>query len=221
MGHWQPLSTPAGTLHAWREDPEGPPRGAVVVVQEIFGVTDHIRAVCARLAAAGFVALAPAFFDPLAPGSVLPYDDAGTARGRALVEQLGMERALVITAAAAESLRAQGLAVGIAGFCWGGTVALLGNTRLGLPAVSFYGARNVQYLDEPARAPLMFHFGAEDPLIPPDALDAHRRKQPRALVHVYPEAGHAFLREPEPPWRPQAAALAWRRTLEFFEEHLQ
>lgn len=221
MGHWQSLSTRSGPLQAWRETPPDTPHGAVVVVQEIFGVTDHIRAVCAQLAAAGFVALAPAFFDRLAPGTVLPYDAPGTARGRDLVAQLGMEEAVAITAAAAESLRTEGLAVGVVGFCWGGTVAFLAATRLGLPAVSYYGARNVQYLDEPTRAPLMFHFGALDAHIPPEAVEAHRRQQPQAQVFVYADADHAFNRAPDPPYQPEAAALAWRRTLAFFEEHLR
>lgn len=221
MGHWQALPTSSGPLQAWREDPEGTPHGAVVVVQEIFGVTDHIRTVCAQLAAAGFVALAPAFFDRLEPGTVLPYDAEGTARGRELVARLGLEEALAVASAAAETLRGQGLAVGVVGFCWGGTVALLAATRLGLPAVSYYGARNVQYLDEPARAPLMFHFGALDAHIPPEAIEAHRRKQPQAQVFVYPEADHAFNRAPDPPYQPEAAALAWRRTLAFFTEHLR
>lgn len=221
MGHWQPLPTPSGPIEAWREEPAGPSRGAVVVVQEIFGVTDHIRAVCAQLAAAGFVALAPAFFDRFEPRTVLPYDAEGTARGRELVAQLGMESAVAITAAAAEALQAEGLRVGVVGFCWGGSVALLAATRLGLPAVSYYGARNVQYLDEPARAPLLFHFGALDAHIPPEAIEAHRRKQPQAQVFVYAGADHAFHRAPEPPYHPEASALAWRRTLSFFTEHLR
>ncbi|TCT24406.1 dienelactone hydrolase family protein [Thermomonas haemolytica] len=221
MGHWQALPTSSGPLQAWREDPQGTPRGAIVVVQEIFGITDHIRAVCAQLAEAGFVALAPAFFDRFEPRTVLPYDAEGTARGRELVAQLGMESAVAITAAAAEALQAEGLRVGVVGFCWGGSVALLAATRLGLPAVSYYGARNVQYLDEPARAPLLFHFGALDAHIPPEAIEAHRRKQPQAQVFVYAGADHAFHRAPEPPYHPEASALAWRRTLSFFTEHLR
>lgn len=221
MGHWQALPTSSGPLQAWREDPLGTPYGAVVVVQEIFGITDHIRAVCAQLAEAGFVALAPAYFDRFEPGTVLPYDAEGTARGRELVAQLGMESAVAITAAAAEALQAEGLRVGVVGFCWGGSVALLAATRLGLPAVSYYGARNVQYLDEPARAPLLFHFGALDAHIPPGAIEAHRRKQPQAQVFVYAGADHAFHRAPEPPYHPEASALAWRRTLSFFTEHLR
>lgn len=221
MGEWQTLFTPCGALQAWLARPEGESRGAVVVVQEIFGVTAHIRAVCERLAEAGFTALAPAFFDLIEPGTELAYDADGTRRGRELVDKLGLDCALDVVDEAARTLHGQGLAVGVVGFCWGGSVAFLSATRLGLPAVSYYGARNVGFLDEPARAPLMFHFGGLDASIPPDAVEAHRRKQPQAQVFAYDDAGHAFNRDPEPPYQPEAAALAWRRTLAFFTEHLR
>lgn len=221
MGEWQTLFTPCGTVQAWLARPDGESHGAVVVVQEIFGVTAHIRSVCERLAEAGFTALAPAFFDLIEPGVELPYDDTGTQRGRELITQLGLDCAVDVVEAAAQMLRAQGLAVGVVGFCWGGTVAFLADTRLGLPAVSYYGARNLGFLDDPARAPLMFHFGSLDPHIPPEAVEAHRRRQPQAQVFAYDDADHAFNRDPEPPYRPEAAALAWRRTLAFFTEHLR
>lgn len=221
MGEWQTLFTPRGAVQAWLARPDGDSRGAVVVVQEIFGVTAHIRSVCERLAEAGLTALAPAFFDLVETGVELPYDADGTQRGRELVGHIGLDSALEVVDEAARTLRSQGLAVGVVGFCWGGSVAFLSATRLGLPAVSYYGARNVAFLDEPARAPLMFHFGALDAHIPPDAVDAHRQKQPQAQVFVYADADHAFNRDPEPPWQPDAAALAWRRTLEFFTEHLR
>ncbi len=221
MGDWQTLFTPCGAVQAWLARPDGQPRGAVVVVQEIFGVTAHIRSVCERLADAGFTALAPAFFDLVEPGVELPYDTAGMQRGRDLANRVGLDCAVDVVDAAALALRGQGQAVGVVGFCWGGTVAFLANTRLGLPASSYYGARNLPFLDEPARAPLMFHFGALDPHIPADAVAAHRAQQPQAQTFVYPNADHAFNRDPDPPWQPEAAALAWRRTLDFFTEHLR
>ena len=220
MGQWQTLYTPCGNVQAWRATPAGQPRGGIVVVQEIFGITAHIRAVCARLADAGFVALAPACFDLIEPDIQLPYDHDGAARGKALVNQLGLDCAVDVTEAAADSLAQQGLKVGVIGFCWGGTVAFLANTRLGLPAVSYYGARNLPFLDEPAKAPLLFHFGGLDPSIPPDTVAAHRAKQPQADVHVYAQADHAFNRDPDPPYHPEAAALAWQRSLDFLAEHL-
>ena len=220
MGEWRELATPRGTVQAWLARPEQAPRGAVVVVQEIFGVTAHVRAVAGRFAAAGYLAMAPAFFDLVEPGVELAYDQAGMERGRALIGELGLDRALEVVDAAARALRAEGGPVGVVGFCWGGTVAFLSATRLGLPAVSYYGARNVQFLDEQARAALMFHFGGHDRSIPPEAIAAHREKQPQAQVFVYADADHAFNRDPDPPYEPASAALAWRRTLDFLAEHL-
>jgi carboxymethylenebutenolidase len=116
----------------------------------------------------------------------------------------------------------EGLRVGAVGFCWGGSLAFLCATRLSLPAVGYYGARSVPYLDEKAGAALMFHFGAEDPSIPPDVVEQHRQKQPQARVHVYEGAGHAFNRDVDPNAYHEAAAKpAWERTLQFFEEQLR
>jgi carboxymethylenebutenolidase len=221
MGRDIAFDTPAGSIGGWRADPVEAPRGALVVVQEIFGVNAHIRGVVDRYAAEGYVALAPAYFDVVERGVELGYDAAGVARGKALADAVGLERATSITGAAASLLQAGGLKVGIVGFCWGGTVALLGNTRLGLPASSYYGARNVQYLDEPLRAPIQFHFGDADPSIPPEAIAAHRARQPGAEVHVYQGAGHAFNREIDPAHYDGAAArLAHQRTMELFARAL-
>lgn len=220
MGQWTELDTPHGRIGAWRADAASPTGRAVVVIQEIFGVNAHIRDVADRFAAAGLTALAPCVLDSVEPGVELDYDEAGIARGRALVAELGFERAVDAVGAAAETLRREGLAVGAVGFCWGGTVAFLANTRLGLPAVSYYGGRSVPFLDEPARAPLLFHFGERDPIIPPEHRELHRRKQPQAEFHVYP-AGHGFHCDRRGDFDPESAALAWTRTLEFFARHLR
>jgi carboxymethylenebutenolidase len=222
MGHDIALETSAGTVAAWRADPVGAPRGGLVVVQEIFGVNAHMRSVADRYAAEGYVALAPAYFDPVEHGVELGYDQAGMARGKELVTQLGFDRAIAITTAAASLLQGEGLKVGIVGFCWGGTVALLGNLRSGLPAVSYYGARNVAFLDEPLRAPMMFHFGERDPSIPAEAVEQHRKKMPQAQVFTYP-AGHAFNRDDpsSDAFEPESAHLAHARTMAFFEQALR
>lgn len=222
MAHWTELDTPHGPVRAWRDEPGGPSHGAVIVLQEIFGANAHIRDVAGRFAAAGFVALAPALYDPVAPGIELPYDEAGTARGVALRNELGFDRAIDIVAVAAETLHAEGLRAGAVGFCWGGSVAFLANTRLGLPAVSYYGARTVPFLDEPLRAPMMFHFGSADHSIPEDAVAQHRQKQPAATIHVYEGAGHAFNRDVDNHvFDPHAADVAWRRTIDFLQENLR
>ena len=225
MGEWMPLTTPAGPVQAWLAQPHGlqagaPPLGAVVVVQEIFGVNPHIRRVADRFAQAGFIAMAPALFDPVRPEVELGYDDAGTALGRELAAELGFERAVQVVSAAARWLRESGHRVGVVGFCWGGTVAMLANTRQGLPSVTYYGGRSVPFLGEPARAPMLFHFGERDRLIPPEDVQRHRDHHPDAIINTYP-AGHGFNCDERHDFAPESAALAWDRTTAFLSEHLR
>lgn len=221
MSRWIELDSANGPVRAWRATPAGAPRGGVVVLQEIFGVNAHIRQVAGRFAAEGFVALAPALYDPVERDVELAYDAAGVQRGRDLRERLGFDRAIDGVAAAARALQAEGLRVGAVGFCWGGSVAFLANTRLGLPAVSYYGARTVPFLDEPARAPMLFHFGERDDTTPPQDIALHREKQPGAQLYTYP-AGHAFNRDVDPAvHEPGSARLAWQRTLAFLGEQLR
>ncbi|HEX5307445.1 MAG TPA: dienelactone hydrolase family protein, partial [Dyella sp.] len=144
----QPINVPTGgtqCIGGYLARAEGKPKGGVVVIQEIFGVTAHIRDVADRFAAAGYTAIAPAFFDHLESGLELPYDDSGMQRGKALVTELGLERAVEDVASAAEAIASAGR-IGAVGYCWGGTVALLAALRLGLPSVSYYGARNLPFL---------------------------------------------------------------------------
>ena len=220
MGDWIQLDTAAGPVRAWRASPRAPARGAVVVLQEIFGVNPHIRSVADGFADEGYLALAPALFDPVEAGVELGYDQAGTELGVVLRNAVGFERAVQVVDAAATLLHRGGLRVAVVGYCWGGSVAFLANTRLGLPAVSYYGARTTPFLDEAARAPMLFHFGADDASIPAEAIALHRERQPSAQVYVYAGAGHAFNRQTDPAHHdPGNAALARTRTLAFLAEH--
>lgn len=205
-------------ISAYLAQPEGTPKGGIVVIQEIFGVTEHIRRVADGFAQAGYTAIAPAFFDHLETGLELAYDDEGTKRGKELVTELGLDRAVEDVASAAEAISSAGR-IGTVGYCWGGTVALLAALRLGLPSVSYYGARNVQFLDEKPRAPVMFHFGEQDKSIPPEAVQKHRAMLPQMDVFTYP-AGHAFNRDVGPQYDEASAKLAYQRTLDFFERQL-
>jgi len=221
MGRDIAFETAAGNVSGWRAEPMGAPRGGLVVVQEIFGVNAHIRSVADQYAAEGFVAIAPAYFDPVQRGVELGYDQDGMAKGRELISELGLDRAVSITAAAAGILQDEGLKVGVVGFCWGGTVALLGNTRIGLPAVSYYGARNTQFLDEPLRAPMQFHFGDQDASISATDIALHRQKHPDAELYVYP-TGHAFNRDVDPKVFDAASApQAHTRALALFDAALR
>ncbi|MCD9029953.1 dienelactone hydrolase family protein [Luteimonas sp. BDR2-5] len=224
MGRDIAVTTPSGLVDAWRADPPygAAAQGAILVVQEIFGVNAHIRSVADGFAAAGYTALAPALFDPVARNVELGYDDAGFARGRALVEELGTDRALGILAACRALLQAEGHRhIAVVGFCWGGSLAFLANTRLGLPAVSYYGARTMPFIDEPLRAQMLFHFGRDDPSIPPGDIQRHRERHPDAEVHVH-AGGHAFNRDVDPRhYNADSAATARRQTLKFLKSALR
>ena len=207
-------------IGAWLAKPVGASRGGIVVVQEIFGVNAHVRSVADGFAALGYTAIAPAFFDHVETGVELGYDDDGFKRGRTLVGQISFDRAIEDVASAAESIKAAGR-IGVVGYCWGGTVALLAATRLALPAVSYYGARNVAFLDEKPRAPVQFHFGENDASIPSEAVQRHREAYPDMEIFTY-RAGHAFNRDVDPGHYDESSArLALDRTLAFFSEHLR
>jgi carboxymethylenebutenolidase len=206
-------------IGAWLARPEGEAKGGLVVVQEIFGVNAHMRAVVDRFAAHGYVAIAPAFFDHVETGVELGYDEDGFRRGRELAGEVGLDLAVEDVASAAEAIASAGR-IGCVGYCWGGTVALLAAMRLGTPAVSYYGARNVNFLAETPRAPLMLHFGERDNSIPAEAIARQRAAWPQADVYTYP-AGHAFDRTVDPnTYDPPSAQLALERTLAFFDRHL-
>ena len=118
-------------IGAYRAEPVGPPKGGIVVIQEIFGVNAHIRDVVDRFAEAGYVAIAPAFFDHVESDVELNYDAAGIARGLALVAELDIDQVMADVGSAADSINSAGK-IGVVGYCWGGTIAMLAASRLGL-----------------------------------------------------------------------------------------
>jgi carboxymethylenebutenolidase len=191
----------------------------LVVIQEVFGVTAHIRAVAADYATHGFTVLAPRVFDRIEAGVELACDDAGMARGRELVAQLGFDAPMRDVRAAADWLLAHDCwSVAVVGYCWGGVVAFLAATRLGLPAVSYYGRLVPQFLHERPQAPLLFHFGERDALIPNVVVDAIAERLPQVPLYRYP-AGHAFNRLGDPHGDAACAMLAQERTLAFLRVH--
>lgn len=218
MGHWMSLETSTGPISAWRAASSTPARGALVVVQEIFGVNAHIRSVVDRFADLGYSAISPALFDHFERQVELGYDAGGVATGRDLAAKLGFDRALEDVAAAAGALDAPGH-TGVVGYCWGGTVAFLACTRLALPAVSYYGGRTVPFLHEAPEAPLLMHFGEHDPIIPAEDRRKHRDALPGVEMHVWP-AGHGFNCEQRADFNAPVAARALERTLAFLDATL-
>ena len=204
---------------AYRADPETPPKAGLVVVQEIFGVNAHIRAVTDGFATAGYAAIAPAFFDRAETGVELGYDEADTTRGRALRAKLGWEQTILDVAAAAEALQPAGK-IGVVGYCWGGSVAWLATCRLNLnAAVGYYGGQVVDFKDEKPHCPVMLHFGETDAGIPLSDVDAVRAAQPEVPIHLYP-AGHGFNCDHRASYHAESAKLALERTLDFLADAL-
>lgn len=209
-------STPP--IGAYLAEPAGTPRGGVVVIQEIFGVNAHIREVTDRIAAAGYLAVAPALFDAVQRDVQLDYDADGRREGIALMNQIGAERAVQGVAAAARRVAGAGR-VGTVGFCWGGSIAYAAAIELALPGVSYYGGGNARLVDTPARAPLMFHYGLKDAHIDADHRAAVAAANPDAPLYEY-EADHGFNCDRRDSFHAPSAAMAWQRTLAFLGEHL-
>jgi carboxymethylenebutenolidase len=207
-------------FQAWRADPMMPRKGAVVVVQEVFGVNLYIREVCDRFAERGYEAIAPALFDRIQPGVELDYDETGVAEGRALVGELGWDAPVRDIWATARAIRADGK-VGVVGYCWGGSVAWLAGCRLDIGCVSaYYGRHIVEFLGEKPRCPAILHFGAEDALIPPENVEKIRAAYPDVPIYVYEGAGHGFNCDRRADFRPEVATVAQQRTLALFAKHL-
>jgi len=207
-------------LSAYRAEPTGTPRGGVVVIQEIFGVNEHIRAVCDGYAADGYVALAPALFDRVERGVEVGYDGPSMQKGVSIVQQLKPGNALKDLQAAIDELGKVGK-VGVVGYCYGGTMAWAAVCRLERVAAgaSYYGGGLARQLDAPPRAPIILHFGETDAMIPPSDIDKVRAAFPDIPVYLYP-AGHGFNCDARASYHAESAKLARERTLEHFRKHV-
>jgi carboxymethylenebutenolidase len=205
---------------AYRSAPAGRVRGGVVVLQEIFGVNAHIRAVADRFAADGYVAIAPALFDRAEVGVEVGYDAAGMAKGRDLVGKLPLEGRLPDIAAAVAAAAGSGR-VGVVGFCWGGSLACLAALGLGgiAAAVAYYGSQAPRLLQSPPPVPIQLHFGEQDQAIPMAGVVALRARCPALPVHSYP-AGHGFACDARGSYDRASAELAAERTREFLRQHV-
>lgn len=205
-------------LDAWIAPAQGARRGGLVILQEIFGVTEQLKSVAGRYAALGYEVAIPALFDRHEKGAVIPFDQGPRGRDMMLASDLG--QTMMDIDAAVQVLRAQGGQVGVIGFCWGGGLAIRAAQVLDIAgAVAFYGTRLTQYLDRPLKAPVLAHFGSQDDHVPPEMRAAAQAALPEMEVHLY-EAGHAFANDARPSWVPEAAALAHRRTEDFLASHL-
>ena len=202
---------------AWRVRPSDARRGGLVLIQEIFGVTEHIRETAAAYADDGYEVLAPSLFDRRAPGFEAGYDAAGVAEGRRLSEATPWEEVASDLQACVDALAPPVFAVG---YCWGGAAAWLAACRCeGLAAASgYYGRRIPELIAETPRCPVILHFGATDPTIPPEVVEQVRERHPDVPVFVYP-AGHGFASDRRSDFHPDSARLAKLRTLQLFQRN--
>ena len=207
-------------LDGYQALPTGPERGGIVVVQEIFGVNDHLRRMADGFAANGYHAVAPALFDRVRRDITLGYTEADIAEGRKIRAQVSFEHALADVAAAQAAVRDHGR-VGIVGYCWGGTVTWLAAARLdGFSAASsYYGGGIGQFASEHPRCPTQCHFGEKDHAIPMQEVDAVRSANPDVQVFTY-VAGHGFNCDARASYDKAAAVLARERTAALFATHV-
>jgi carboxymethylenebutenolidase len=207
-------------LSAYLATPTGTPRGALVVVQEIFGVNPHIRAVADAYAADGYLCIAPALFDRVERGLELGYTPEDTQRGRALKAACADVGALLDIRAALAQVKGAGRA-GIVGYCWGGYLAWLASGAVdGLSAsVVYYGGGVPARGDVQPLGPVLAHFGEQDTHIPLEGVAALQASHPALEVHLYP-AGHGFNCDQRGSFDAPSAALARQRSLAFLRQHL-
>jgi carboxymethylenebutenolidase len=178
---------------AYRADPSGETKGAVVVLPEIFGVTDHIRKVADKFAADGYVAIAPSLFDRIKPGVQLGYDEAGRAEGAELAKKIEIETVLADIQAAADAVKSAGK-VAVVGYGWGGYLAYVSANRVpGLAcAIGYYPGGVQEDFREKRKVPTLLHFGEADPEIPLEEVIQFRANRPDVSAFSYPDVSHGF-----------------------------
>ena len=203
-------------LPAYHAAPGNARRGGLVVIQEIFGVNHHIRAVADGFAADGYEVIAPALYERAKADFQVGYDAMGVGRGRALMEKTPWDPVQGDLQAAIDALLGPVFAVG---YCWGGAAAWLAACRCeGLAAAScYYGRQILPLKSETPRCPVLLHYGKEDHSIPMEDVEQVRDAHPDIPIHLY-DAGHGFNCDERESFSADAASLARLRTLQLFHK---
>lgn len=226
----EPVETPDGRFDLTVWVPDGGTGPGLLLLQEIYGVGEYIRAVAADLAHLGYVVGAPDLFWRLEPGYTAIHDAAGLTRSLEMASRFDVQAGVADTVAALHHLAAlpevDGGA-GMVGFCFGGSIAYLAAAESSPDVlISFYGSMVPGSLELLGRihCPVLFHFGGSDPYIPRDqvrAVEAAAARHPGVQTVVEEEAGHAFHNRVAPMfYQPEPASRAWQRTEEFLRRHL-
>ena len=226
MGQFIELKAADGQLiPAYVAQPAGTPRGAIVVIQEIFGINSHIRSVADGYAADGYLAVAPAIFHRVKPNVELGYQPDDMSAGMALkaASEALPSPGVMQDIQAAIQHGVQAGKVGIVGYCYGGLLAWRAACTLeGLSAAVPYYGGGVTTPDEIARrpkVPVLAHFGDKDKHISVESVQAFAKAHPEVEVHLY-QADHGFNCDQRGSWNAEAAKLARERSLAFFRKHV-
>lgn len=205
----------------YRANPPNKSKGGIVVIQEVFGVNQHIRELCEDFAKEGFTAIAPALYDRSSVRECnLGYSDEDIVKGRELREEFSWDDSVLDIKAAVDALRDESLTVGTVGYCWGGTISYLAGVRLSIDAaIIYYGGQIMPYIDEMENCPLLMHFGKQDATIPLQDVDSIKKAHNEAEVYLY-DAGHGFNCNHRGSYDESAAKLARERTLTMFNRLL-
>jgi len=221
--HFSLTSSDNFQLGAYRADPSGKAKGGIVVIQEIFGVNHHIRAVCDRLAGEGYAALAPAVFDRQQPNFESGYTPDEIANARKFVANPDWGAMLRDVQAAIDELK-KGGPTAIMGFCMGGTISFLAACKLnGLSAaVCYYGGQIAKNADEKPKVTTLMHFGEDDASIPMSDVALIKEMRGRDCeIYVYPHAQHGFNCDERGSYNAEAAKLAWNRSTAFLAKNVK
>ncbi|QWG24860.1 dienelactone hydrolase family protein [Bradyrhizobium sediminis] len=207
---------------AYRADPDGTPKGAVVVVQDCFGITPQIRKVTDEFAAKGYLAIAPALFDSVKTDVALGHDEGGLAEGTNLMQQVGTDRAVGDIQEAVDAVKSAGK-VTIVGYGWGGYLAYVSANRVSGVActVGYYGGGIVDDYREKRKVPTLLHFGEADPLTPLEQVGQFRSHRPDVSAFSYPDAAHAFNCDDRDSYHGEAAKAALERTLVWISQYVE
>jgi len=192
-------------------------RGGLLLIQEIFGVTDHIRELADGFAEDGYEVIAPAFYERLERGFAADYSPESIQKGVEYSQATPWDQVAGDAEAAIAALKPPVFATG---FCWGGAATWLAACRCeGLSAASaFYGRRISELVTETPRTPIILHFGKSDASIPPERVEEIRDAHPDVPIYLY-DAGHGFVSDRRSDYHPDSARLARLRTLAFFSKH--
>jgi carboxymethylenebutenolidase len=213
------LASDGHSFSACLATPDNPSKGAVVVIQEIFGINSHIRTVCDRLAAAGYTTIAPALFDRQKRDFESGYSAEEVATARGFLTSFDWETALLDIDAARQAVAEVG-PVSLMGFCLGGSLAWRSAGELAgfASAIGYYGSAILKLSDLALSCPVMLHFGEEDAGIPIEAVKEVAARRSDVEIFTYP-AGHGFNCDERAAFEPRSAKRAMARSLEHLAKY--